>query len=96
MYSPFTQDVWTGSFSTVVAVFIVVATLWSLVWKGLALWKSAEQKQLTWFVVLLVVNTMGVLEIVYLLFFRKDRDARSFTSLFGTRRKPNPSETVAE
>lgn len=43
-----------------------VAIAWSLVWKGLALWRAAERKESAWFVVLLVVNTLGFLELVYL------------------------------
>ena len=39
---------------------------WSLVWKGMALWRSARDNQRNWFIVLLVVNTLGLLEIFYL------------------------------
>jgi len=46
--------------------FIIAAILWTLVWKGLALWRSAELKQKYWFVALLVVNTLGILEIIYI------------------------------
>jgi hypothetical protein len=42
--------------------------IWTLVWKGLALWRAARAGQTGWFVVLLVVNTLGILEIVYLVF----------------------------
>ena len=47
--------------------------LWSLFWKGLALWRAAQGKQLGWFIFLLVLNTAGILEIVYLIFFAKDK-----------------------
>jgi hypothetical protein len=47
--------------------------LWSILWKGLALWKSANLKQRNWFVAILVLNTVGILEIVYLFFFAKER-----------------------
>jgi hypothetical protein len=40
--------------------------LWSIFWKGLALWHSGRRGQSWWFIVLLVVNTMGILEIIYL------------------------------
>jgi len=43
--------------------------VWSLLWKGLALWRSANLKQRNWFVAILVLNTVGILEIVYLFFF---------------------------
>lgn len=45
--------------------------IWSLVWKGLALWKAARRGTSVWFVVLLVVNTVGILDILYLYVFSK-------------------------
>nr|MBA4405184.1 hypothetical protein [Nanoarchaeum sp.] len=53
--------------------FITLVTLWTLPWKGVALWKSAKQKQKAWFVVLLIVNTLAILEIIYLGFFQKKK-----------------------
>jgi hypothetical protein len=47
------------------ALFVVLI-LWSIFWKGLALWHSAQRKQPWWFVILLIVNTVGILEIIYL------------------------------
>ena len=43
--------------------------LWSLVWKGFALWKAAKNNSVPWFVVLLVVNTLGILDILYIFVF---------------------------
>jgi hypothetical protein len=56
--------------------FLSVVVLWSLFWKGLALWHAARRKQPWWFVILLVVNTIGILEIIYLFVVakRKPRD----------------------
>ena len=45
--------------------------IWSIIWKGIALWHSARNKQLKWYIVILIVNTIGILEIVYLIFFKK-------------------------
>jgi hypothetical protein len=40
--------------------------LWEGVWKGLALWHSGERGQSVWFVILIVVNTIGILPIICL------------------------------
>lgn len=48
---------------------IFLLTVWSLVWKGIALWRAAKQDQRNWFIALLVVNTVGILEIIYLYIF---------------------------
>jgi methionyl-tRNA synthetase len=49
--------------------FLLIA--WSVFWKALALWHSARSTQTIWYIVLCIVNTVGILEIIYLLFFRK-------------------------
>lgn len=52
--------------------FIFVALmLWSLVWKGIALWKAGRNNHPIWFVVLMVINLVGVLEILYIFIFSK-------------------------
>ena len=53
------------------AIAILVAALWSIYWKGMALWHAARKGDTVWFVVLLVVNTVGILEILYLYVFSK-------------------------
>jgi hypothetical protein len=40
--------------------------LWSIFWKGLALWHAGMRREAWWFVILFIVNTLGILEIVYL------------------------------
>jgi len=52
-------------------ILIVLSILWTLPWKGVALWKSARNKHLVWFIVLLIVNTLGILEIIYIFGFSK-------------------------
>jgi hypothetical protein len=57
--------------AAVLAPIVVLVVLWSLVWKGLALWHSGRRGDSWWFVILLVVNTLGILEIIYLFFVAK-------------------------
>lgn len=51
--------------------FVLIFILWSVVWKGLALWHAARRGEYWWFVALLVINTLGILEIIYLFFVAK-------------------------
>lgn len=46
---------------------ILIGALWSIVWKGLALWVAARRQEKIWFILLLLINTLGILEIIYLL-----------------------------
>ncbi len=52
------------------AIIIIIA-IWSIVWKGLALWRSSKKDQKYWFIALLVLNTIGLLEIAYIVYFSK-------------------------
>jgi len=47
-------------------ITFAVLGVWTLIWKGFALWRAARDESKVWFVILLLVNTLGVLEIVYL------------------------------
>lgn len=49
--------------------------VWSLAWKGVALWQAAKHGSRNWFIAILLINTIGILEIVYLYFIlpRKKR-----------------------
>jgi len=50
---------------------IVLVALWDMVWKALGLWRSARNGQTGWFVAILLINTAGVLPILYLLLTEK-------------------------
>ena len=56
------------------AILYGVLSIWSLVWKGIALWKSSQRKQRNWFVALLIINTFGILEIIYLFYFSQKKE----------------------
>lgn len=64
-----------GSFGTgaELGIAVVMLIVWSFVWKGLALWHSAKRGQPYWFIVFLLVNTVGILEIIYLFAILKIR-----------------------
>jgi hypothetical protein len=49
-----------------VGIGLVLLIVWSLVWKGLALWRAAKRGEKFWFILFLIVNTAGILEIIYL------------------------------
>ncbi len=51
--------------------FMTLLLLWTIPWKGVALWKSARNKQKSWFIVMLLFSTVAILEMIYLGFFQK-------------------------
>lgn len=50
---------------------ILVAIIWSITWKAIALWKSARLNQPVWFVAFFLIHTLGILEILYIFLFSK-------------------------
>ncbi|MDP2630120.1 MAG: DUF5652 family protein [Candidatus Uhrbacteria bacterium] len=62
------------------AWILALLVLWSIPWKGVALWKAARSGSKPWFVVLLVVNTLGILEIIYIFAIsKKEKRANKIT-----------------
>lgn len=51
---------------------IILILIWELIWKGIALWKAARLSHKAWFISILILNTVGILPIIYILFFAKD------------------------
>lgn len=66
LYSPFAP----GLMLALIPIVIVIV-LWTIILKGYALWYAARSGQKRWFIALLVLNTLGFLEIIYLVWFRK-------------------------
>jgi len=56
---------WAGAFAPLLP-FLLILFLWAIFWKGLALWHSGRKGNAGWFVVLLFINTLGILEVIYL------------------------------
>jgi uncharacterized membrane protein len=50
---------------------LVLVMVWVLPWKGYALWNAAKLSHKWWFIILLVVNTLAILDIIYIFFVAK-------------------------
>ena len=68
-YNIYQQPAW-----MIFALLVIAA--WTLIWNGLGLWQAAKNKQKVWFIVILVLNTIGLLPIIYLIWF-KPREANN-------------------
>ncbi|MDP2789213.1 MAG: DUF5652 family protein [bacterium] len=47
------------------AIWLLPLIVWSLFWKGLALWTAVKNDQKKWFLAILILNTAGILDIIY-------------------------------
>lgn len=61
-------------------ILLIVLIIWSSVWKAIALWRAAGNRHLAWFIAMFIINTAGILEIIYIFAF--------------SRKKPTQIETV--
>lgn len=50
---------------------ILITLLWVLPWKGYALWIASKREDKWWFIALFLLNTLAILEIIYLFFVAK-------------------------
>lgn len=57
-------------------VFLVLLIIWESIWKAIGLWKSARHGQMAWFVCIIIFNTVGILPIVYILFFQRKEEPK--------------------
>jgi methionyl-tRNA synthetase len=53
--------------------FIIALVIWSTIWKAFALYRAGANRSVPWFVTLFILNTAGILEILYLFVFSKRR-----------------------
>lgn len=64
MQGSFLQEPW------VIGIILVLA-LFDAVMKAIAMWHSARNNHLVWFICIVVFNTIGILPIVYLVLHRQ-------------------------
>ena len=68
---------------------LMIILVWSLFWKALALCKSARLNQPIWFIIMLLINTFGILEIFYIFLFSEIKFANGNNN---PKRKANKSK----
>ena len=57
-------------------LWFIALFLWTVSWKGMALWRAARLERKEWFIPLLLINTLGVLEILYIYVFSQPKEAK--------------------
>ncbi len=57
-------------------VLVLVLVAWEMTWKLLAMWKAAQKREVVWFILLAIVNTVALLPIIYLIINRSSKDKK--------------------
>lgn len=60
------QPVCPFGLDNVLGIAMILLVIWSAVWKGIALWMAGRRNHLVWFIVMFILNTAGILEIIYI------------------------------
>ena len=74
--------------SSAFSTLVVILAIWTIPWKGYALWLASKRNEKIWFIVMLLINTISILEIVYVFKIAKKSwaevkvDLRSLKDLF--------------
>ena len=63
-----------------IVLISILSMIWCLPWKAVALWKSARNNQKAWFIVMFLLNTLAVLEIIYIFAFSKKKKSEAIIS----------------
>lgn len=66
---------------------LLAIALWTLPWKGVALWRAAGRREKWWFLAILVLNTAAILEILYIFIFSHRKQENADTPAFSDEQK---------
>jgi len=53
---------------------LLVIVIWSIPWTFSAMWKAAQNGHKVWYIALLIINTAGVLPMLYIFYFSKNKN----------------------
>ena len=57
---------------------LIFLVIWEVLWKIIAMWKAARNNEMAWFICIALINTLGILPIVYII---KDRKKKNSSAL---------------
>jgi len=57
-------------------LYLFLIIVWTIPWKGVALWKAARNSHKKWFIAIFLLNTMALLEMIYIFYFAKKTEKR--------------------
>ena len=69
----------------------IAVAVWEMIWKGIAMWRAAKHEQKYWFLACFVVNSAGILPLVYLWLFQKPKTGGAGSDEEISRLEPLPN-----
>jgi hypothetical protein len=53
------------------SLLLIILVIWTIPWKIYALWLAVKHNHKGWFVALVILNTLSILEIIYVFYVAK-------------------------
>lgn len=53
-------------------IIMIIVFLWTIPWKVYAVWTAVKHNHKKWFVALIILNTLAILEIFYIFYIAKN------------------------
>ena len=75
-------------------ILFLTLLVWVIFWKGWSLWISARKTQKSWFIALLIINTIGILDILYIFWLSKIDIKEKFNNRFKKAQSSDQDETI--
>lgn len=69
----------TGNEKVDLTIFLLLV-IWVTIWKGKAMWVAAKNDSVKWFIALLIFQTLGILDILYIFVFSKIKTSKEENS----------------
>jgi hypothetical protein len=54
-------------------ILIIILAVFEIIMKGITLWKCGRNNQINWYIAILILNTAGILPVIYLMYYQKDQ-----------------------
>ena len=64
---------WVNTHILATIIILGIIAIWDIIWKLTAMWKASKRGSKVWFVLLMVINSLGILPILYHLFAKDDK-----------------------
>lgn len=55
-------------------IWLIPLIIWGSTWKIIAMWRAGRNNDLAWFLCIALLNTIGILPIIYLLLQKRNRN----------------------
>jgi len=71
-------------------LIMLLLIFWTLLWKCYSVWTAAKNNHKKWFIALIIFNTLGILDIIYIFYIAKKKWSdvkKAFLRIFSSKKQ---------